>query len=96
MILYITMKEYSEGNLLDGLIFQNEEDAQEHPKSLIYFLLRNYKIPQDVIEAIEHLDSIEAHLDEFIAVADAFLKEHNDCILDLPLPNPITLISMEK
>lgn len=96
MILYITMKEYTDGNLLDGLIFQNEEDAQEHPKSLIYFLLRNYKIPQDVVESIEHLDSIEAHLDEFIEVADAFLKEHNDCILELPLPNPITLISMEK
>lgn len=96
MILYITMKEYTDGNLLDGLIFQNEEDAQEHPKSLIYFLLRNYKIPQNVVEAIEHLDSIKADLDEFIEVADAFLKDHNDCILDLPLPNPITLISMEK
>lgn len=95
MYLFITMKEYSRGDLIDGLIFHNEKEALEHPKSLVYFLLRNYKIPQDIVNEIEHLDSIEAEFDDFVRVANKVLKERDDCILVLPLPYPVTFIKGE-
>ena len=93
MYLFITMKEYSRGDLIDGLIFHNEKEALEHPKSLMYFLLRNYKIPQEIVDEIEHLDSIEAEFDDFVRAANKVLKEHDDCVLVIPLPYPVTFIN---